>query len=789
MPSLASAGANRRARLEGDSRTVEGPMAYDEEALRYHRYPRPGKTAVVPTKPCMTQRDLSLAYTPGVAVPCLRIAENPDDAYLYTNKGNLVAVVSNGTAVLGLGDIGPLGGKPVMEGKGVLFKRFAGVDVFDLELNARDPEEIIRVCEVLAPTFGGINLEDIKAPECFHIEEELQRRLDIPVFHDDQHGTALISGAALLNATAIIGKRLEDLRVVFSGAGAAGIACARFWVSLGVRRENVMLCDSAGVVHRGRPDVEPGHPRYNPYKAAFAVDTEARTLADALRGADAFAGLSTKGLVTGAMVKSMAEDPIVFAMANPEPEISWEEATEARSDVIMATGRSDYPNQVNNVLGFPFVFRGALDVRARAINEEMKVAAAHALAELAREDVPDNVLDAYHLERLSFGRDYLIPKPVDPRVLTREAMAVARAAVASGVARQPITDWDAYRDQLERLLGPERETIRRLIHQAQRRPKRIVFGEGDDPKVLRAAQIILDEGIARPVLLAEPERVAILAAELGLELAGVEVLEPAQSADYERFAERFYALRWRKGVRREDAYREMSRRGTYGPMMVREGVADVFISGRTRYYPDAIRPMLRVMADRMRRRTLSATHIAIKDGHHFLLADTAVNVDPNVEQLVDIAENTAELARELGMTPRVAFLSFSSFGSVHHPSAEKMREAASRMAALHPECEVEGELQADVAVQCDLLREFPNARLKGPANVLVFPGLDAANIGFRLLSALGEMSFVGPVLSGIELPLYILQRGASPEDIVNLAAIAVVHAQRVHGDGPKTRRG
>ena len=763
-------------------------MSYDEEALLYHRFPRPGKLAVVPTKPCMTQRDLALAYTPGVAAPCLRIADNPDDAYHYTNKGNLVAVVSNGTAVLGLGDLGALAGKPVMEGKGVLFKRFAGVDVFDIELDARDPEDIIRVCEAIAPTFGGINLEDIKAPECFHIEEELQRRLDIPVFHDDQHGTALISGAALLNAVSLIGKRLEDLRVVFSGAGAAGIACARFWVSLGVRREHILLCDSTGVVYKGRPDVEPGHPRYNPYKAAFAADTDARTLADAMRGADAFAGLSMKGLVTGAMVKSMAADPIVFAMANPDPEISWEEATEARSDVIMATGRSDYPNQVNNVLGFPFVFRGALDVRARAITEEMKVAAAHALAELAREDVPDNVLRAYHLERLSFGRDYLIPKPVDPRVLTREAMAVAKAAVASGVARQPITDWDAYRDQLEQLLGPERETVRRLIHQAQRAPKRIVFGEGDDPKVLRAAQIILDEGIAQPILLAEPDRVAAAAAELGLELAGVEVLEPARSGHYERFVDSYYALRWRRGVRREDAYREMSRRGTFGPMMVREGVADIFVSGRTRYYPDAIRPMMRVMADRLRQRTLSAAHIAIKDGHHFLLADTAVNVDPSVEQLVHIAENTAELARELGIKPRIAFLSFSSFGSVKHPAAEKMRLAAELMQRTRPECEVDGELQADVAVLGDLFKEFPRSRLSGPANVLVFPTLDASNIAFRLLSSLGGISMVGPVLSGLELPLYVLQRGASPEDIVNLAAIAVVHAQGLDKPGPQTRR-
>jgi len=753
-------------------------MSYDEEALTYHRFPRPGKVAVVPTKPCVTQRDLALAYTPGVAAPCLRIADAPDDVYHYTNKGNLVAVVSNGTAVLGLGDIGPLAGKPVMEGKAVLFKRFAGVDVFDIELATTDPDAIIRACELMAPTFGGINLEDIKAPECFYIEEELQRRLDIPVFHDDQHGTALISGAALLNALELIDKRIEDIRVVFSGAGAAGIACARFWESLGVRHDHIVLCDSRGVIHAGREDVDPSNPRYNPYKAAFAARTEARTLADALRDADAFAGLSLAGLVSGAMVESMAKDPIVFALANPEPEITWEEATSARPDVVMATGRSDYPNQVNNVLGFPFIFRGALDVRARGINEEMKVAAARALAELAREDVPDVVLRAYHLERLHFGRDYLIPKPVDPRVLTREATAVARAAVASGVARQPISDWDAYRDHLEELLGPERETVRRVIHRAQRQPKRVVFGEGDDPKVMRASQIIVDEGIARPILLAEPERVAELQAELGLELPGVEVIEPARSPDYRRYVERFHALRWRKGTRMDDAFREMSRRGTFGPMMVHEGAADVFVSGRTRYYPDAIRPMLRVVGDHRRRRTLSATHIAVKNGHHYLLADTSVNIAPTAEQLVEIAENTAELATELGVTPRVAFLSFSNFGSVRAESAQRMRLASERFAEAHPGMEVEGELQADAAVLPGLTQEFPGAALSAPANVLIFPSLDASNIAFRLLGALGGVSLIGPVLSGLDLPLYVLQRGASPDDIVNLVAIAVVHAQR-----------
>ncbi|MBI4956048.1 MAG: NADP-dependent malic enzyme [Myxococcales bacterium] len=760
-------------------------MTYEKESLAYHQFPRPGKVSVVPTKPCMSQRDLSLAYTPGVAVPCLHIAERPDDAYLYTSKGNLVGVISNGTAVLGLGDIGPLAGKPVMEGKGVLFKRFAGVDVFDIELDSKDPQEIIRVCEVLAPTFGGINLEDIKAPECFLIEEELKKRLDIPVFHDDQHGTAIISGAALVNAVEISGKRIEDLRVVFSGAGAAGIACARFYEQLGVRHENLIMCDTVGVLWKGREDLEPGHKKYNPYKAYFAQDTKLRTLEDALRGADAFAGVSAKGVVTQDMVRSMAKTPIVFAMANPDPEIGYDEAKAARADVIMATGRSDYPNQVNNVLGFPFIFRGALDVRARAINEPMKIAAARALAELAKEDVPDTVLKAYGVDRLQFGPDYLIPKPVDPRVLTRETVAVAKAAVESGVARLPITDWNAYRDHLEQLLGAERETVRRLIHQAQRHPKRIVFGEGDDPKVLRAVQMILEEGIAKPILLADPDRVAAQKRELGLELAGVEVVEPSKSEHLERFSERYYELRCRKGVRMDEAHREMRRRSTFGPMMVREGEADIYISGRTRYYPEAIRPMLRVMAGHFRRRTLSAAHIAIKNGRHYIMADTSVNIDPTVDEIVDIAENTYELAEVLGIPPRVALLSYASFGSVRSPSSDKMREATDRLAQKHPDWLVDGELQADIAILPELLKEeFPFARIQGGANVLVFPNLDAANICYRALGAIGDVSIVGPVLTGLDLPMYILQRGASPEDILNLAAIAVVHAQRTRRTAP-----
>lgn len=767
-------------------------MSLDSEARQYHQFPRPGKLATVPTKPCITQRDLALAYTPGVAVPCLDIQKELDSAYQYTNKGNLVAVVSNGTAVLGLGNIGALAGKPVMEGKGVLFKRFAAVDVFDLELNTKDPEEIIRTCEILSPTFGGINLEDIRAPECFHIEEELQKRLDIPVFHDDQHGTAIISGAALLNAIELVKKDISKIRVVFSGAGAAGIACAKFYEQLGVKHENVFLIDTKGVIHEGREDMDKSHPRYNPYKAYFCQKTDRRTLADAMKDADAFAGVSVANLVTQDMVRSMAKDPIIFAMANPDPEITYPAACEARSDVIMATGRSDYPNQVNNVLGFPFIFRGALDVRARAINEDMKVAAAKALADLAKEDVPDVVLRAYHADRLRFGPEYLIPKPFDPRVLTWEAAAVAKAAVETGLARKKIEDWDAYRDELEKLLGAERETVRRLIHQAQRRPKRIVFGEGDDEKVLRAAQIILEEKIGKPVLLGNKDRITTKQKDLGLALEGTEIIDPTTSPLLPNLAERFYQIRCRKGVTRYDAERYVAGRSYFGPMMIREGEADVFISGRTRYYPEAIRPMLRVLSDRIQGHVIGGVYIAIKDGKHFFLADTAVNIDPSAEQLVDIAENVHNLANDLGTDPKLAFLSFSSFGSVKSPSSNKMRHAAAILSDKHPSWYVDGEVQADVAVLPQILsEEFPFAKILGGANCLIFPNLDSANIAFRLLRSLGGMTVIGPVLCGLDLPMHILERGASPEDIVHIAAIGAVQADstRKVSSTTTTRRG
>jgi malate dehydrogenase (oxaloacetate-decarboxylating)(NADP+) len=751
---------------------------YQHASLEYHSLPRPGKLSVTPSKPCITQRDLSLAYTPGVAVPCLAMEKEPDDAYVYTNKGNLVAVVSNGSAVLGLGHIGALAGKPVMEGKGVLFKRFAGVDVFDIELNTESAEEIIRICEVMAPTFGGINLEDIRAPECFRIEEELKQRLDIPVFHDDQHGTAIISGAALLNALEVVGKRISEIRVVFSGAGAAGIACARFYEHLGVAHDNILLCDSRGVIREDREDVDPEHPRYNPYKAYFAQRTDARKLADALQGADVFAGVSVANILSKEMVRAMASPPIVFAMANPDPEIRYEDAKAAHPDVIMATGRSDYPNQVNNVLGFPFIFRGALDVRARAINEEMKVAAARALAALAKEDVPDAVLKAYGVHKLRFGPEYLIPKPFDPRVLTWEAVAVARAAVETGVARRPIEDWDAYRDQLEHHLGEEREMVRRLIHRAQRQAKRIVFAEGEDPKVLRAAQIIIDEQIGLPVLLGDPDLIHGTQQEMGLELHGIEVIDPVSSPWFEELVSKYYALRCRKGVQLEEARREMKTRSHFGPMMVRENLADVFISGQTRYYPSAIRPMLRVMSDRTGDRTVAASHIVVNDGKSVIIADTSVTIEPTRDQLVSIAEGVHALARELGMEPRIALLSFSSFGSVRCPSSEKMRMVAEALWERHPGWSVDGEIQADIAVLPELLGEYPFSRLKGPANCLIFPNLDAANIAYRLLRGLGGLTLIGPVLTGLDAPMHILQRGSSVDDIVNIAAVGAVQALR-----------
>ncbi|RCK77591.1 MAG: NADP-dependent malic enzyme [Ignavibacteriae bacterium] len=749
-------------------------MIRKQDALDYHALGRRGKIEVIPTKPCATQRDLSLAYSPGVAEPCMEIYRNPEDAYIYTAKGNLVAVVSNGTAVLGLGDIGALAGKPVMEGKGVLFKRFADIDVFDIEIDSHDPKEIIRTVKLLEPTFGGINLEDIKAPECFEIEEELKKIMNIPVFHDDQHGTAIISGAALLNALELVGKRIDQIKVVFSGAGASGIACAKFYETLGVKHENIRLVDTKGVIYKGRKE------GMNKYKEYFAVDTEERTLADAMKGADVFCGVSVKDLVTKEMVRSMADKPIVFAMANPDPEITYPDALAARDDVIMGTGRSDYPNQVNNVLGFPFIFRGALDVRARQINDHMKVAAAMALAKLAKEDVPDSVIRAYGGKRIEFGREYIIPKPLDPRVLLWEAPAVAKAAMESGVARLEIKDFEAYRDSLEARLGKSREVMRIFIHKAKKSPKKIVFPEGEETKILRAAQIVLDENIAQPILLGDPEIIHSKAEEIGVNLEGIELINPSTAENYQNYVENFYELRKRKGITHFDALRLMKVPNYYGMMMVRQGDADGLISGLTQHYPDTVRPALQIIGHRDDSDIVAGLYMLIFKNQIIFIADATINIEPNAEQLAQIAILTAQKVRQYEVEPRIAMLSFSNFGSVHHPLAEKVRNAVEIVKKKMPNLIIDGEMQADTAVTPEILNEiYPFSNLKGGANVLICPDLTSANIAYKLLAHLGEATAVGPILMGIKKPVYLLIPGNDVQDIVNITAMAVQDAQLV----------
>ena len=743
-----------------------------QEALDYHLGSRPGKIEVTPTKPCRTQRDLSLAYTPGVATPCLEIEKNPHDAFKYTSRGNLVAVISNGTAVLGLGDIGALAGKPVMEGKGVLFKRFADVDVFDIEVNSHNPDEVIKVCQLLEPTFGGINLEDIKAPECFYIEETLKKTMRIPVFHDDQHGTAIISGAALVNALEIVGKDIRKIKVVFNGAGASGIACAEHYVRLGVSRENVFLCDTKGLVYQGRTE------GMNPYKERFAHTTKLRTLAEVVEGADVLVGCSVKGAFTPAMLKAMAANPIVFAMANPDPEITYEEAKAARNDIIIATGRSDYPNQVNNVLGFPFIFRGALDVHATAINEEMKLAATRALAALAKEDVPDSVCRAYGVERLSFGRDYIIPKPFDPRVLVWEASAVARAAIESGVAQEPI-DLQEYRERLEKLLGKAHQVMRGIIHKAKAKPKRVVFPEGDNDKVLRACHILVDEHIARPILLGDEGTIRAHADGLGISLDGMDLVDPKTSAWRDVYSQEFYWLRQRRGVTLSEAHELVNNRNIFGSLMVHMGDADALVSGVTQHYPDTIRPALQIIKVRDGVHKVSGLYALItKKGDLFFLADCAVNIDPTAEDLAEIALCAAEAARRFDVTPRVAMLSFSNFGSVNHPYCEKVRRATQLVKQRDPSLMIDGEMMADTAVVPEILeRDYPFSPLKGGANVLIFPDLGSANMAYKLLMRIGGAEAIGPILLGLTKPAYVLPRGVEVEDIVNSAALAAVDAE------------
>ena len=742
-----------------------------EDALEYHRLGgKPGKISILPTKPLATQRDLSLAYSPGVAIPVLEIEKEPELAYEYTSKGNLVAVVSNGTAILGLGNRGALASKPVMEGKGVLFKVFSDIDVFDIELDTLDPDELIRVVAAISPTFGGINLEDIKAPECFYIEETLKDMLDIPVFHDDQHGTAIISSAGLLNSLELVDKSLEEIRMTISGAGASAISCAELAVRLGVKRENILLVDSRGVVTRDRKD------GMNKYKDRFAADTDARTLADAVRGADVFYGLSVADVLTPEMVKSMAERPVIFAMANPDPEIKYDLAKEARPEAIVATGRSDYPNQVNNVLGFPYIFRGALDVRARAINEEMKVAAAYALAKLTKEDVPDSVLRAYGLESLKFGPEYIIPKPLDPRVMLWESPAVAKAAMESGVARKQI-DLEEYREQLALRQGTGQQVRQFIINKAKASPvkKRIVFAEGEEPKIIRAAAQVKDEGIGTPILVGRPERIREKIAALGLD-CDPQIVNPA---DYERigdYARAYYELRQRKGIVMKDARKAVREPNIFGPMMVKMGDADAFVSGLTYDYPEVIRPALQIHHTHPKARRAAGVYIMIVNNRVLLFTDATVIIDPTAEDLAEIACLAADFATQLGLEPRVALLSFSNFGSTPHPLTEKVQTAVNLIRQKRPDIHVDGEMQADTAVMPELVEErYPFSRVKD-ANVLVFPSLEAANIAYKLLARLGNAQAIGPILLGIGAPVHVLQTGDDVRDIVNIAAVAVMDA-------------
>jgi len=748
-------------------------MGLDEDALDYHRTAPPGKIEISTTKPTNTQRDLSLAYSPGVAAPCREIRDDPGEAYTYTAKGNLVGVISDGSAVLGLGDIGPSASKPVMEGKGVLFKRFADIDVFDIELDHDTPDQMVESISAMEPTFGGINLEDIKAPECFEIEERLREEMDIPIFHDDQHGTAIISGAALLNAVDIADKDLSEVQIVFSGAGASAIATARFYVSLGASRENIVMCDSGGIITEER--AEAGD--VNEFKREFAADVPAGDLEDAMVGADVFVGLSIGGLVDQEMVRSMAADPIVFAMANPDPEIDYDEAKAAREDtVIVATGRSDYPNQVNNVLGFPFIFRGALDARATEINEDMKVAAAEALASLSREDVPDAVVKAYDDEPLQFGPEYIIPKPLDPRVLFEVAPAVARASMESGAARREL-DLEAYVERLEARLGKSREMMRVVLNKAKSDPKRVVLAEGDDEKMIRAAYQLLDQGIAEPVLVGDREEIWGRMEALGLSFEP-EIVDPGEE-NLDPYAERLHELRSRHGITERQADELITNENYLGSVMVEMGDADALLTGLTHQYPAALRPPLKVIGTAQDANYAAGVYMLTFKNRVVFCVDTTVNQDPDEDVLEEITRHAAGLARRFNVDPRAALLSYSDFGSVDNPGTEKVRRAATRLRE-NPRVDfpVDGEMQADTAVVEEILTDdYAFSELEEPANVLVFPSLDAGNIAYKLLQRLGGAEAIGPILVGMDEPVHVLQRGDEVKDIVNLAALAVVDAQ------------
>lgn len=744
-----------------------------DDALKYHSKGRPGKIAVVPTKPTNTKRDLSLAYSPGVAEPCLAIAENPDDVYKYTAKGNLVAVISNGTAVLGLGDIGPEASKPVMEGKGVLFKIFADIDVFDIEINTKDTEAFISTVKNIACTFGGINLEDIKAPECFEIEQRLKDELDIPIMHDDQHGTAIITGAALLNALELVGKNIATVKVVYNGAGASAISCAKIMLALGIQKENLVMCDSKGVIRKDSPNLDET-------KKQFATDRNINTLQEALVDADVFVGLSKADVVNQDMLRSMAKDCIVFALANPNPEIAYDLAIASRSDIILATGRSDYPNQVNNVLGFPYIFRGALDVRATKITEEMKIAAVHALAKLTKEPVPEIVNLAYNEKNVTFGKTYIIPKPIDPRLITTVSPAVAKAAMESGVAKNPIHDWEKYNQQLLARLGKESNFIRAVTDKAKQAPKRVVFSEADNYKILRAAQIVKDEGIAIPILLGNREKITLLMEENNIKLDNIQIIDPMEEeAKRNAFAEIFFLKRQRKGITLHEARKLMRDRNHFAPMMVEMGEADAMISGLTKNYPTSIKPALQIFGKEDGVKNVAGMYIMLSKKGTLFFADTTVNRYPNVEDLVDITYSTYKAVKKFNIDPRIALLSYSNFGSADGEVPQKMSKVRNILKERYPYMVVDGDIQANVALNQKILAaNFPFSELNGaPVNTLIFPSLSSGNITYKIVQELGSAEAIGPVLLGLKKSAHVLQLGSSVREIVNMVTIAVVDAQ------------
>ena len=747
-----------------------------EDALEYHAKGSPGKIEVIPTKEAKTQRDLSLAYSPGVAEPCMEIHENIENVYKYTAKGNLVAVISNGTAVLGLGDIGPEAGKPVMEGKGVLFKIFADIDVFDIEINEKDPEKFVEIVKALQPTFGGVNLEDIKAPECFYIEQRLKEEMNIPIMHDDQHGTAIISAAALLNALELQEKKIEEVLILVNGAGAAAMACIDLYEALGAKREHVLMFDSKGLIHSKREDLDDR-------KKRFAVERAEISLEEAFKGADVFIGLSKGNVVSKEMIQSMARNPIVFAMANPDPEISWEDATSVRNDIIMATGRSDYPNQVNNVLGFPYIFRGALDVRATSINEAMKLAAVTALAELTKTAVPDIVNMAYNANNIAFGPNYIIPKPLDPRLISTVSPAVAKAAMESGVAKKPITNWSAYEIELNKRLGIDNQLIRALGSKARRDPKRVVFADAENVKVLKAAQIANDEGIATPILLGNPDIISKLSESNNINIEGLEIINPKgpeQEARRTAFAEVFFKKRQRRGINKYEAGKLMKDRNYFGCMLVEQGDADAMISGLSRNYPDTIRPALQVIGTEEGVSKIAGMYIMLTKKGPLFLADTTVNFNPTAEELADITLLVAKEVRTFGITPRIAMLSYSNFGSSETPEAITVRNARAIVKQKNPSLIVDGEVQGLVAFNKDILREnYPFSELvdNGEVNTLIFPNLSAGNIAYNLLQEVGGADAIGPVLLGLKKPVHVLQLGSSTRSILNMVMIAVIDAQ------------